>query len=283
MSNANTNLLNELSISNNGGTTIVTRNVQGEDANSAPVRTRFHEVPGHQTLTVGSDHPIYNTPTTMQYDASQDSDANPEEGLVTRHGNVQGDLTDDSSLLRIKGMEIDMPTAMKHGLVVKNANGYSLTDKAKDTMQHNADASAETQVKRQQGTPVADTKARSGNLARLEQAIGGPALHNVIQTTLAAFSDGHKPKDMSTLETAAKAAGMSVQEVSTTISNAMQGSEAKAVAALRKAGVDADAVMEHLWNNVDSKTRVSVLAGLIAGDPAALNYAVQLKRTGNKR
>ncbi|WP_319526024.1 hypothetical protein [uncultured Desulfosarcina sp.] len=276
-----------LSIAQNSGVTIVTNNVDAEDMNGPRPETRFHEVDGSQTLTVGPSHPLYDTPTTMAYNPSMDEDTSPAEGFVTKQGTVQGDRTDErNTLLRVNGMEVDLPTAMKHGLVEKSATGYLLTDKAKGMMKSTPKANKGSKAKGKEqnaSTNVADTKARSAGIARLEQAVGGPALHNVIQTTLSALSNGQQPKDMSSLETAARAAGMSHKQVVDTISNAVQGSEIRAKGALKKAGINPNGVFGHLYNNVDVSTRVTILSGLIAGDPAALNYAVELAKTGNKK
>lgn len=280
---SNNNIMSELSINQNGGTTFINRQIEGQNT-EGPSRTRFHEVPGHITLSVGSNHPIYQSTTPMEYNAAKDPDTSPAEGFVTKQGTVQGDLTDDgNTLLRINGMEVDIPTAMKHGLVTKSGSGYALTGKAKATMKHNVGTRKDNAKAQAQNVHVADTRARSPKLDRLERAVGGPALHNIIQTTMSAISDHQRPKDMSAIETAAKSAGMSVGEVSTTISSAIQGSELRAKRALKGAGVNPEGVFEHLYERVEPTTRVSILSGLIAGDPAALNYAMELSRTGNTK
>lgn len=278
----NNTILDQLHISTNGGTTIVNRNVptaEGQDP-LAGMRPRFDQVHGVGLLSVGSDHPIYGNPTSLSYDPRKDPDVNPAEGIVTRNGNTQGDLTDEKSLLRINGMEMDMPTAMKHGLIQKTAVGYILSDKAQDIMGKNAE---NAQAYQAQNVQVVDTRARSAGLTRLEQAVGGQAVHSLLTGVIGAATDGVPLRDRSAIETAAKASGMSVDQVLKTFSSAMEASEIRAKAALSKAGYDGEGAMEHLWNNVETTTRNSILAGLVAGDASALNYLAQLHRTGDKR
>ncbi|WP_319526521.1 hypothetical protein [uncultured Desulfosarcina sp.] len=280
------NLMSELQIGNRDGVTEVTRiPVNAEDVStSRPNMTRYSEVDGSHTLTVGPDHPLYGNTTPMSYNAAQDPDANPAEGLVTKHGNVQGDLTNDKSLLRINGMELDMPTAMKHGLIQKTSVGYILTDKAQDIMSQNNETNVQNAKAYQaQNVHVADTRARSAGLTKLEQAVGGAAVHSLITTTLSAGADGIPLRDRSAIESAAKASGMSVDQVLNTFNNAWQGSEIRAKAALSNAGYDAEGAMAHLWNTVEPKTRNSIVAGLVVGDASALNHLVKLYQTGDKR
>ena len=132
------NLMNDLHISNNGGTATVTRNVPTGDVDPSMAgnRPRFDQVDGSQTLTVGPQHELYDTPTTMSFNVANDPDLHPDDGFVTKQGGtVQGDMTDEkNTLFRLNGMEFDIPTAMKQGLVAKTANGLELTDKAKSVM-----------------------------------------------------------------------------------------------------------------------------------------------------
>lgn len=280
-------LLNDLSISQNGGVTTITRNVQSADGdNFNAVRPRFDEVDGSKTLTVGPSHPMYDIPTTMNYSTAQDPDFSPSDGFVTKQGTPQGDMTDtNNTLYRHLGVEMPVETAMRMGLVKKSNNGYEETAKATEAAAANKTKAkaAETNGSNKARAMIADTAARSAGLARLESAIGTSALVTLIHSSVAAASHGGGLKDPSTLESAARAAGMSTGDVQTIIINAFQGSEIRAKAALDKAGISGEKAFQHLYENVDPGARASILSGLIAGDPAALNYMANLMRTGDKK
>jgi hypothetical protein len=176
-----------------------------------------------------------------------------------------------------------MPTAMKHGLIHKTNVGYILTDKAQDIMKKNDEANVHNKKVDQSNIVQADTRARSPRLDKLRNTIGDAALHSLIQTTLRAAGDGSPLRDRTAIESAAKASGMTTQEVLQTFNSAWQASEIRAKAAMRKAGLNPENVVEHLWNKVEPRTRNSIVAGLIAGDPAALNHLVKLHQSGDKR
>jgi hypothetical protein len=280
---SNSNLLNDLTIGNLNGTIEVTRrNVNGFDESPSYNTTRFSEVDGSVTLQVGPDHELYRQPVQMSYDVSTDPDFNPTDGFISKtSGRHAGDLTDAGSmLLRVNGVEMDIPTAMAQGLVAKTNNGYTLTGKDQGRMKQNAEV---RQQAKDSNTVVVDTKARTPHMAKLENTIGAHATHNLVSAALSAGSDGRGMKDITVIESAAKAAGMSTKDVANAISDALKASESRAMAALQSANIDPEPVFQHLYERVDAQTRASILSALVAGDASALNYMLQLYQTGNRK
>lgn len=277
------NLLNDLSISNRDGVTTVTRSVPATYGDDAGTRPRFDEVDGSLTLTVGPDHPMYQNTTPINYSTAQDTAFNPTDGFITKQGTPQGDMTDEgNTLYRHLGVEMPIDSAMKMGLVRKTANGFEETAKATEAIAANKAMAKETGSNNVK-TMEADTHARSTGLARLERAIGTSALVTLLHSSMAAASRGEGLKDRSALDGAARAAGMSTGDVTTVISNALQGSEIRAKAALNKAGINGERAFQHLYENVDTDTRASILSGIISGDASSLNYLVRLVQTGDKK
>jgi hypothetical protein len=84
---------------------------------------------GAPDMSIGPDIAGLNN---HDYNTAKDGHLTPskdEDGFVTKMGNRASDLTRDDNLYRVDGIEVDMQTAAKLGLVVKTAIGWVEVDR----------------------------------------------------------------------------------------------------------------------------------------------------------